>query len=147
LTLGGVQITIKVGMPNTLPTRKTVFVVDDDPSMLESVGRLLRQHGFETMLFNSAKALKLHGNFDRAFCIVLDINLSDGSGIELRRSLAVSGVTLPLIFMTGNDGHAIRMAAIQSGCIACLTKPFSAKSLIEAIQRAFVGPGQRVAPA
>jgi FixJ family two-component response regulator len=95
------------------------------------------------MLFTSAEAL--HGNFDQAFRIVLDINLGDRSGIELRRSLAHSGVMLPVIFITGNDDHVTRKTAIPSGCIAYLTKPFSAKSLIDAIQRASVGPAQRAA--
>jgi FixJ family two-component response regulator len=127
-------------MPNTLPTRKSVFVVDDDPSLLTSVGRLLRQHGFEVILFNSAEAVQRHGNFNQAFCIVLDIDLGEDSGIELYRWLAASCITLPVIFITGNDDHATRAVAIQSECIAYLTKPFSAKSLIEAIRRASADP-------
>jgi FixJ family two-component response regulator len=122
--------------------RKSVFVVDDDPSLLTSVGRLLRQHDFEVFLFNSAEALQRHGNFEQAFCIVLDINLGKASGIELHRWLAASRVTLPVIFITGNDDHATRAVAVQSGCIAYLTKPFSAKSLIEAIRRASADPAQ-----
>jgi FixJ family two-component response regulator len=123
-------------MPNALPTRKSVFVVDDDPSLLASVGRLLRQHDFEVILFNSAEALQRHGNFDQAFCIILDINLGKASGIELHRWLTASRVRLPVVFITGNDNHATRAVAVQPECIAYLTKPFSAKSLIEAIQKA-----------
>ena len=66
--------------------RKAVFVVDDDPSMLKGVSRLLRQYGFETVSFDTAKALRDHGDFGQAFCIVLDVNLSDGSGIGHRSS-------------------------------------------------------------
>ena len=69
-------------MPRTLPHHKAVFVVDDDPSMLKGMRRLLRQYGFETVPFETAKALRDHGDFDQAFCIVLDVNLSDGSGID-----------------------------------------------------------------
>jgi len=116
--------------------RKAVFVVDDDPSVLKGMRRLLRQYGFDTVPFETANALKDHGDFDQAFCIVLDINLSDGSGIELRHQLAESGVALPVIYITGNDSHATRMAAMESGCIAYLTKPFTAQALIEPIERA-----------
>lgn len=116
--------------------RKAVFVVDDDPSMLKSVSRLLTQYGFETISFDTAKALRDHGDFGQAFCIVLDVNLSDGSGIELRHQLAKSGIALPVIYITGNDSHATRMAAMASGCVAYLTKPFTAQSLIEPIERA-----------
>jgi FixJ family two-component response regulator len=115
---------------------KAVFVVDDDPSMLKGLNRLLRQYGFETVPFESATALKAHGDFDRAFCIVLDINLGDCSGIELRHQLTESGVDVPVIYITGNDSDATRMAALASGCFAYLTKPFTALSLIEPIERA-----------
>ena len=104
--------------------------------MLKGMSRLLRQYGFDTVPFETAKALKDHGDFDRAFCIVLDVNLSDGSGIELRHQLAKSGIALPVIYITGNDSHATRMAAMASGCVAYLTKPFTAQSLIEPIERA-----------
>ena len=116
--------------------KKSIFIVDDDPSMLKGVRRLLRQHGYETVPFETARALKRHDNFDEAFCIILDINLGDGSGIELRHQLVESGVTLPVIFITGNDSDATRMAAMASGCLAYLTKPFTAQSLIEPIERA-----------
>lgn len=116
--------------------KKSIFIVDDDPSMLKGMRRLLKQHGYETVPFETARALKRHDNFDEAFCIILDINLSDGSGIELRHQLAESGVTLPVIFITGNDSDATRMAATASGCLAYLTKPFTAQSLIEPIERA-----------
>jgi FixJ family two-component response regulator len=118
------------------PHRKAVFLVDDDPSMLKGMRRLLKQYGYETVAFETAKALKDHDNFDQAFCFVLDVNLSDGSGIDLRHHLAQQGVAVPVIYVTGNDSHATRMAAMASGCLAYLTKPFTAQSLIEPIERA-----------
>jgi FixJ family two-component response regulator len=118
-----------------LSHRKAIFIVDDDPSMLKGMRRLLKQNGFETVPFESARALKDHNNFGQALCLVLDINLSDGSGIELRHQLAEKGVNVPVIYITGNDSDATRMAAIASGCLAYLTKPFTAQSLIEPIRR------------
>jgi FixJ family two-component response regulator len=119
-----------------LPHHKAVFVVDDDPSMLKGMRRLLKQHGYDTIPFETAKALKDCDDFNQAFCIVLDVNLSDGSGIDLRHHLADSGIEVPIIYITGNDSHATRMAAMASGCLAYLTKPFTARSLIEPIERA-----------
>lgn len=118
-----------------MPTRQSVFVVDDDPSMRIGMKRLLRQHGFNTTLFDSANALLSQGDFGKAFCVILDINLNGESGIALRLRLADKGVTLPVIYITGNDSEANRAAAIASGCIAYLTKPFAAQSLIEPIER------------
>jgi FixJ family two-component response regulator len=121
-----------------LSKRKLVIVVDDDPGILKGVRRLLRQHGYESALFSSAHALQRDGNFDQAVCVVLDINLSDESGIEVRYRLKAAGVSLPVIYITGKDNDATRMAAMESGCLAYLTKPFAAQSLIEPIERAFV---------
>jgi FixJ family two-component response regulator len=118
-----------------LPNRRSVFVVDDDRSVLRSIKRLLREHGFDTTLFDSAGALLGHGDFGGALCIILDINLNGQSGIEVRRRLLDEGVTLPVIYITGNDSHTNRTAAAESGCVAYLTKPFAAKSLIEAIEK------------
>ena len=121
--------------------RKVVYVVDDDPSMLKGVLRLLKQHGFDTVPFETAKALQDHDDFADAFCLVLDVNLGDGSGIEVRHRLAEAGIALPVIYITGNDSEATRMAAMASGCVAYLTKPFTAQSLIEPIKRAAAALG------
>ena len=74
-------------------------------------------------------------------CLILDINLKDGSGIDLRYQLKADGVSVPVIYITGNEDPAIRAAALESGCIAFLTKPFSQQALIEPLKgsgRAFM---------
>jgi len=122
-----------------LSKQKTVFVVDDDLGMLRGVKRLLSAHGYDSVLFSSAEDLHKHDNFDNALCVVLDINLKDDSGIEVSHRLRAAGVWLPVIFITGNDNPATRMAAMASGCLAYLTKPFVASSLIEPIERVAAG--------
>jgi FixJ family two-component response regulator len=119
-----------------LPNPDVVFVVDDDPGMLMSVKRLLRTNGYDTVLFSSAKAFKNQVDFEDACCVVLDINLEDGSGIELRHRLKADGHSVPVIYMTASDDPAVRTAALDSGCIAFLTKPFSVQELIEPLKRA-----------
>ena len=119
-----------------MPKHQSVFIVDDDPSVRTSMSRLLRAHGFVATLFESAGTLLDYGGMERAICIVLDIDLDGSSGIDLRRSLTEKGVTAPVIYITGNDSPANRTAAIASGCVAYLTKPFSAESLIESVTRA-----------
>jgi FixJ family two-component response regulator len=125
--------------PALLSKRKLVFVVDDDPGMLKGVQRLLREHGYESMPFASAAAFQKHENFGEAICVVLDINLNDQSGIEVRHRLKAAGISLPVIYITGKDNPATRIAAIESGCLAYLTKPFAARLLIEPIERASCG--------
>lgn len=119
-----------------LPRRNLVFVVDDDPGMLRSIARMLRQFGYAGLQFSSAEAFENHRDFDGVVCVLLDINLGDVSGIDVRHRLTATGNNVPVIFMTGNDKPAVRMAAVQSGCLAYLTKPFFAESLVQSLKQA-----------
>src|SRR5258708_24149520 len=112
-----------------MPNQNIVLVVDDDPGMLR-IKRLLREHGYDSILFPSAEAFQNHDDFEEALCIIMDINLKDESGIELRRRLKAAGILVPVIYITGNDNPAVRKAALESGCLAYLTKPFSAKAMV-----------------
>ena len=122
-----------------MPYPNVVFVVDDDPGMLMSVKRLLRTNGYDTVLFSSAEAFKNHVDFKDACCVVFDINLEDGSGIDLRHRLKADGHSVPVIYITASDNPAVRKAALDSGCIAFLTKPFPALSLIEPLKNVSAG--------
>src|SRR4029453_18303949 len=79
----------------------TVAVVDDDPSMLGSTRELLNAKGFITELFASAEAFLASGVIPRVDCLLLDIQLTGASGIELRHHLEACGFNLPGIFLTG----------------------------------------------
>jgi FixJ family two-component response regulator len=129
---------MKIPQPKdrSLSDRNLVFVVDDDPGTLRGVYRVLREYGYESVLFPSAEAFRKHGDFEEAFCVILDINLDHESGIELMHRIKAAGISLPVIYITGNDNPVTRTAAFESGCIAYLTKPFSARSLMEPIERA-----------
>ena len=122
-----------------MPERNLVFVVDDDAMMLRSVARLLRQSGYVSLLFPSAEAFANQSDFDGVACVILDIDLGDVSGIDLRRHLKKANISVPVIYITGNDSPTVRTAALQSGCLAYLTKPFSARSLMEPLHRAATG--------
>ena len=91
-------------------------------------------HGFVAHGFSSAEEFQNHGDFDSACCVVLDINLNNESGIELRHRLKAAGIFLPVIYITANDNPAVRLAAIESGCIAYLTKPFAFAELMVRIK-------------
>ena len=114
----------------------TVAVVDDDPSMLKAAADLLEARGFSTSLFTSAEEFLDSGEAAFVDCLVLDIHLGGLSGIELRQQLNVSHHSLPIIFMTALDDEVIRQQAFRVGCVACLGKPFPARELIDAIEKA-----------
>ena len=113
-----------------------IFVIDDDPGMLKGIGRLLRAHGLEVRLFASAEAFQEQVDQHEASCLVVDIHLGGMSGIELGDRLTKAGHAPAIIFITGNDNEGARKAALQQGCVAYLTKPFTAKVLVDAIDQA-----------
>jgi FixJ family two-component response regulator len=115
--------------------RKVVAVIDDDPSMLKAIERLLRAHGFDAEVFESAEAFLSGDARGEAACLVLDIHLGGMSGIELRRRLTAGGSALPIIFITAVDDEAIYREAMGAGCVAYLRKPFAANLLIGAINQ------------
>ena len=111
-------------------------VIDDDPSMLRSVERLLNANGFVTEGYSSAEAFLNEAQTGRFRCIVLDIHLGGMSGIELWHRLKQGGTSPPVIFITAADDETLERAAIKAGCVAYLHKPFRAESLIAAINSA-----------
>jgi FixJ family two-component response regulator len=115
-------------------TTKTVAVVDDDRSMRAGVERLLNAHGYATRLFSSAEDYLDPGVETDADCLLLDVDLGGMSGIELGRRLAACGRAVPVIFMTAHDDDATRASALETGCIAYLTKPFLGRTLIDAVE-------------
>jgi FixJ family two-component response regulator len=122
-----------------LRNRNVVLVVDDDLGMLKGIKRLLREHGYDSILFASAEAFQNYPDFEAACCVILDINLNQESGIDVKRRLNAAGISLPVIYITANDNPASRSAAVESGCVAYLTKPFTARSLIEPLEKVSAG--------
>jgi FixJ family two-component response regulator len=115
---------------------KIIAVIDDEPSVLRSLRRLLTSHHFKTEVFSSGEAFLARPEADDVACIVVDIHLGGMSGIEVRRRLAARGSTVPVIFMTALDSSAVRREAIEAGCAAFLPKPLSGHELVGAIQQA-----------
>jgi FixJ family two-component response regulator len=123
-----------------MTTRGLVIVVDDDPSILGAVERLLKVRGFDTEVFDTVESFLDRANLCDARCLVLDIHLNGMLGIELRRQLTLSGIELPVIFITANDSETARKAAMEAGCVAYLPKPFPTKLLMDAIETALTEP-------
>ena len=111
----------------------TIAVVEDDPSMLQGLNRLLLAHGFRVERFTSAESFLDDIARCEAKCLLVDIHLGGMSGIDLKRRLTSSGSPMPVIFMTAIDNEATRKEAVEVGCVAYLRKPFLAKLLIDAI--------------
>ena len=106
--------------------------LDDDLSMRRSMERLLRNHGFTAVVFDSAGALLL----EDACCLVLDINLTATRVSHCGAGWQVRALRCPSSTSRATIARQIRPAAIESGCAAYLSKPFAASKLIETVERA-----------
>jgi FixJ family two-component response regulator len=112
----------------------TVLVVDDDPTLRESVGRLLRSLGLEAHLFASIADFLNSDSPDGPACLVLDVRLPGKSGLDLQRELTAANRELPIIFITGHGDIPMTVQAMKGGAIEFLTKPFRDQELLDAIQ-------------
>ena len=113
----------------------TVLVIDDDPDLRASVGRLLRSLGLDAQLFASiSDFLKSDPPPDGPTCLVLDVRLPGQSGLDLQRELAAANRELPIIFITGHGDIPMSVQAMKGGAIEFLTKPFRDQDLVDAIQ-------------
>jgi len=119
----------------TTTTNPTVFIVDDDESVRESLESLIVQAGWHAKLFDSAGAFLAHQREAVPSCLVLDVGLPDLNGLELQKRLA-SGPDLPVIIITGRGDIPMTVRAMKAGAVEFLTKPFRSKILLDAIQSA-----------
>lgn len=116
--------------------RGNIAVVEDDVGLNHAIARLLRIAGFESSSFASAEQLLASDSVLRADCFVLDIHLPGISGLDLHRRLDDSGIVRPVIFITAHDDFQTRRA--ERVGVSCLTKPFTGRALIQAIDAALM---------
>jgi FixJ family two-component response regulator len=115
-------------------TNSAVLVIDDDPSLRASVGRLLQSLGLDAYLFGSIPEFLKFDPPDDPTCLVLDVRLPGQSGLDLQRELAAANRELPIIFITGHGDIPMSVQAMKGGAIEFLTKPFRDQELLDAIQ-------------
>jgi FixJ family two-component response regulator len=113
-----------------------VFVVDDDYDVRASLALLLRSVGIEARCFDRAEALLAALGPDSAGCVVADVRMPGMSGLELQRELAARGLALPFIVITGHADVPMAVAAMKSGALDFLEKPFSDQALLDRVQAA-----------
>ena len=119
-------------MPDAPPT---VFVVDDDLSVRESLELLIKSAGWRPELFVSAQEFMDHLHPPGPCCLVLDVSLPGLSGLELQKRLA-ERADMPIIFITGHGDVPMTVQAMKAGAVEFLTKPFKDDVLLDAIRSA-----------
>jgi FixJ family two-component response regulator len=117
-------------------TAPAIAVIDDDASVRRALQRLLQSAGFTVETFATASEFLDVDYWAQTACLVLDIHLPGMSGFELAEYLAVSGVPIPIVFITALDDVSTREQVNRAGAAGYLRKPFDQNTLIEAISRA-----------
>ena len=113
-----------------------VFVVDDDASVREGLGSLIRSAGLRVETFASAQEFLARPRSDVPSCLVLDVRLPGLSGLDLQKRLAEVNIEIPIVFITGHGDVPTSVQAMKAGAVEFLTKPFVDRDLLDALQQA-----------
>lgn len=113
-----------------------VLVVDDDVSVREALGSLIRSAGFRVETFISAQQFLARPRADVPSCLVLDVRLPGLSGLDLQKRMAEVNLEIPIVFITGHGDVPTSVQAMKAGALDFLTKPFADRDLLDAIRQA-----------
>ncbi|MCF6371347.1 response regulator transcription factor [Rhizobium halophilum] len=113
-----------------------VYIVDDEPSVRDSLERLLASEGLRSQSFATAREFLDHQPGLVASCLLLDVNLPDTDGLDVQQELGTRGEELPIIFMTGHATIPMTVKAMRAGAVEFLAKPFEDEALLQAVKDA-----------
>ena len=117
------------------PESLSVFVVDDDSSVRDSLKILLESFGFKAEAFESASAFLNSDAVNARGCLVADVRMPDMDGLELQEELARRGKSLPTIIVTVHADVPLAVRAMKAGAIEFLEKPYNETALVESVRR------------
>jgi FixJ family two-component response regulator len=114
----------------------TVFVVDDDAGVRESIEGLLKSAGLRSKCFETAEQFLKSRFWECPSCLILDVSLPGVSGLDFQQQLLNADVQIPIIFVTGYGDIPMTVRAVKSGAVEFLTKPFDDEALLDAVHQA-----------
>ena len=117
------------------PDVATVYIVDDDVDVRESLEELLESVGLHSQSFGTAQEFLAAGRGDGPSCLILDVRLPGISGLDLQHELKKGKISIPIIFLTAHADVPMSVRAMKSGAVEFLTKPFRQQDLLDAVQR------------
>ena len=113
-----------------------IFIIDDDERVRRALLRLFRSAGRDTEAFPSAREFLERLPCGATGCVVLDVNMPDITGPQLRDLMAEKGIGLPIVFLTGHGDVATGVQAMKKGAVDFLTKPVDDERLLRAVEEA-----------
>lgn len=123
----------------------TVYVVDDDPGVRDSLGLMLGLAGYRTALFADAESFLAAWRPEWSGCLVADLRLPGKTGVELQAALRDRGATLPVVIITAHGDVPSARTAFQAEAVDFIEKPFDVEQVKAAIEKAFDRESRRLA--
>ncbi len=115
---------------------ETVYLLDDEPDMLQAISRLLKAHGFAVQSFEYVQDFFDYERPVETACLLLDLAMPEMDGLQVQKQLVRQGDTIPILFLTGHGDIPASVRALKSGAENFLTKPIDATELIAAVRDA-----------
>jgi FixJ family two-component response regulator len=121
----------------------TVFVVDDDRGVRNSIRELLISVGLAVETFKSAQSFLDSFDIEHPGCLVLDVRMAHMSGLALEAKLAEMGADIPIVFISGHGDISMAVNAIKRGAVDFVPKPYHEQQLLDAVNEALRRDAQR----
>jgi FixJ family two-component response regulator len=119
-----------------LPRLSIVSIIDDDASVRMAAERIARSMDLAAYTFASCRDFLESAHLLTTSCIIADVQMPEMTGLELQKTLAARGLTIPLIFITAYPDDRLRKQALDAGAICFLDKPFDGTLIVQCIERA-----------
>lgn len=119
-----------------MKNNEIVFIIDDDKAVRRSLSLFLQSVGYQVETYESAEEFLETVKFEGAGCIILDVNMSGKSGIQLQEELIKTGSELPIIFITGKGNIQMGVNAVKKGAVNFLEKPFREEDILLSVSEA-----------
>ncbi len=119
-----------------LAVTQTVFIVDDDAAVRDSLQMLIRSNNLAVRTFDSASSFLAEYSAEQGGCLVLDVRMPDINGLELQQILERKHIRMPIIFVSGHGDVPMAVQAMKAGATEFLQKPFSEQELLQSIEAA-----------
>lgn len=123
----------------------TIFILDDDEAVRDSLSMLIESAGYKAEAFASAREFLARSPFPPRVCLLLDVHMPEMSGLQLQDELARRGLKLPVIVMTGQADVPVAVRAMKAGALDFIEKPFPDEIMLESIRNALASPAKPAA--
>lgn len=125
----------------------TIFIVDDEPAVRDSISMMIEQEGYQVTTFDSGEAFLSFYQQEVLGCAIVDVRMPGMSGLELQKLMVERQILLPIIFLTGHGDIPMSVDAIKSGAADFLTKPVTREKLLASIRPAIIESEKKLSQA